>query len=101
MKIPPQSTLSGFFDKKIQEFDEWIVEVFEPFFEFWPSVWHGVLPLPPPPTSRLTSDCLVFTAGKEKRDNAAMRCGDHDNMPIIIKDRILAIPKNSIATKIL
>ena len=38
MKIPPQSTLSGFFDKKIQEFDEWIVEVFEPFFEFWPSV---------------------------------------------------------------
>ena len=40
MKIPPQSTLSGFFDKKIQEFDEWIVEVFEPFFEFWPSVWH-------------------------------------------------------------
>ena len=40
MKIPPQSTLSGFFDKKIQEFDEWIVEVFEPFFEFWPSVWR-------------------------------------------------------------
>ena len=38
MKIPPQSTLSGFFDKKIQEFDEWIVEVFEPFFEFWPTV---------------------------------------------------------------
>ena len=38
MKIPPQSTLSGFFEKKIQEFDEWIVEVFEPFFEFWPSV---------------------------------------------------------------
>ena len=41
MKIPPQSTLSGFFDKKIQEFDEWIVEVFEPFFEFWPSVRHA------------------------------------------------------------
>ena len=41
MKIPPQPTLSGFFDKKIQEFDEWIVEVFEPFFEFWPSVWQA------------------------------------------------------------
>lgn len=41
MKIPPQSTLSGFFDKKIQEFGEWIVEVFEPFFEFWPTVWHA------------------------------------------------------------
>ena len=38
MKNPPLSTLSGFFNKKIQNFDEWNVEVFEHFFEFWPTV---------------------------------------------------------------
>ena len=57
MKNPPLSTLSGFFDRKIQKVDEWSVEVFEHFFEFWPSVCRSTPSTPPAPAS-LFLQCL-------------------------------------------
>ena len=64
MKSPPLSTLSGFFDKKIQIFDEWNVEVFEHFFEFWPTVCHPTITTAVPDEAELSLvsfACEYFT----------------------------------------